>query len=107
MKTLNDLNMTDHMIRVKRFVILYFSSENCDVCKAVAPKFEKLLGDYPEIDCYRIDMDENPDAAGKFGIYGLPGIIGYVQGKETIREVRYISLKDLREKLDRYYDIIF
>jgi thioredoxin-like negative regulator of GroEL len=107
MKKLYEFNMVDNIVLTKKFVILYFSSKECDVCEVFGMKMDELLKKYPEIDCYRIDMDKRPEAAGKFGIFALPGIIGYVHGKETIRESRYISIRELAGKLDRYYDILF
>ncbi|HKL09858.1 MAG TPA: thioredoxin family protein [Clostridia bacterium] len=107
MKKLYDLNMIDNMVLTKKFVLLYFSSKGCSVCEVFGVKLEELLKNYPEIDCYKVDMDKRPEASGKFGMFALPGIIGYVHGKETIRESRYVSIKELGVKLDRYYEIIF
>lgn len=107
MKKLYDLNIVDNIVLSKKFVLIYFSSKECSVCEVFGMKLEALLKKYPEIECYRIDMDKRPEASGKFEMFALPGIIGYVHGKETIRESRYVSIKELGSKLDRYYEIVF
>jgi len=37
----------------------------------------------------------------------MPALLLYIQEKETIREARNMSIKDIELKIDRYYTMFF
>ncbi|HAA63947.1 MAG TPA: thioredoxin, partial [Thermoanaerobacter sp.] len=46
-------------------------------------------------------------ASGKFSVFTVPTVIVYVDGKEAIREARFISMDTLEEKISKYYSLFF
>ncbi len=71
------------------------------------PKIQQLLGKYPEISSYFVDVNKYPDIAAACSIFTIPGILFFIEGKEFIREARHISIVKLEEKIDRYYAMLF
>ena len=70
------------------------------------PKVEGILGKYPEIKSVYIDVEQSPEIGIKHSIFTIPAILFFTEGKETIREARYISIKDIDMKVSRYYELI-
>jgi len=87
--------------------ILCFSRPACGVCAAVKPKVEEILEDYPKAEAIYINLDRIPEASGQFSVYALPGILLYVNSKESARIARYFSMEDLQTPLKRYYDLMY
>ncbi|MBI9101539.1 MAG: thioredoxin family protein [Spirochaetales bacterium] len=87
--------------------ILFFSRPSCGVCIAVKPKVEELLENFPKAEAIYINLDRVPEASGQFSVYALPGILLYVNGKESGRIARYFSMEDLHKPLKRYYDLMY
>lgn len=106
MQTLHSLEGIDAFIKENEFSMLYYSTEDCNVCKALFPKLEQLLHSYPKIRLARVDIGELTEAAGAFSIFTIPCILAYMDSKEIIREARYISMDLLEEKLSRYYSFL-
>ena len=52
--------------------IYYFTASWCPPCKAIAPRFEALSTEFPDISFLKIDIDANPEAAGDAGIKSVP-----------------------------------
>jgi thiol-disulfide isomerase/thioredoxin len=52
--------------------VYYFTASWCPPCKMIGPVFEKMAPEYPEIKFLKVDVDENPEAAGKFQISSVP-----------------------------------
>jgi hypothetical protein len=52
-----------------------------------------------------IDLEKIELAKGKFSVFTIPTILMFINGKEFIREARYISVEDLRNKKLRYYEL--
>jgi thioredoxin 1 len=63
----------------------------CGPCKAVKPILEKLSNEYAgRVDLWQINADDSLDLLRKLGVYGIPTLIVYRDGKELSR---YIGAK--------------
>jgi thiol-disulfide isomerase/thioredoxin len=107
MITLNNLDEIKSFIEKNEMALLYISSESCGVCKVIFPRLEVMLKFFPDMKPARVDIDEVQAAAGEYIAFTIPCILVFVQNKEVIREARYINLDGIKEKVDRYYRLIF
>lgn len=103
LKSVDEIN---NFINDNEMVFLYFSTEECNVCKSLFPKVDEMLKKYPDVHLRRIDMNKNPEVAGKFSIFTIPTILFFINGSETIRKGRFISVEELEDNISRYYDLI-
>lgn len=71
------------------------------------PKLEAMLERFPKIKGQYIDVDRSPRLGANYGIFTIPGLILFIEGKETIRYARHISLNELEGKVERYYSMIY
>ncbi|MBZ9686356.1 thioredoxin family protein [Clostridium estertheticum] len=104
---LNTLEEMDEFIKNNTIAMLYFTSEGCNVCGGLLPKIEEMLIKFPKINISKIKVDKFTQAAGQYSIFTLPGILVYIEGKEIIREARFISVEMLEETIERYYNMLF
>lgn len=107
MKILNSIESINNFIEENRFVLLYFFSDDCNVCSALLPKVEEILNEYPNTKAAKIDIKNIPMAVGTFNVFTLPCISVFIDKKEVIREARFISADELKKKIKRYYSIVF
>ena len=60
----------------------------CGPCKAVKPTLEKLAQEYSgRVDLWEVNADESADLLRELHVYGIPTLIVYKEGKETLRYV--------------------
>ncbi|WP_234124409.1 thioredoxin family protein [Clostridium hydrogenum] len=95
------------LINTSEISLIYFSSESCGICKVIKPELDKVLKAYPKIKSVDIDVEGNIKLAASYSIFTLPAVIIYVEGKETIRQARYINIEEIRDTIDRYYKLIY
>lgn len=107
METVAGLDILQDRIRSESMVLVYLSRPDCGVCRSLKPKVMDLLVEYPGITSYYVDLDENPAAAGEYSVFTIPGILVFVDGKETVREARYVSVEQLDRRIGRIYDLRF
>jgi len=89
-------------------VLFYISSDACNVCKILKPKIHELLNrDFPKIEKFYISIDRVPQIGGRFLVFTVPTVLIFINGSETIRESRNISMSVFREKIERFYNILF
>jgi thiol-disulfide isomerase/thioredoxin len=95
------------IIEKNSMVTVYFGNEMCGVCIALKPKIEEMLKSYPNIKSVQADVDISPEMAAANNIFTIPGILLFIDGKEAIREARFISVPDIENRILRYYEMYF
>jgi thioredoxin len=88
-------------------LVVYFYSDTCNTCMALRPKIEALMDEFPKAPLFFVDSEKNPKINGKFGVFTNPTMIVFIEGKENKRFGRYLSVNELRESLQRPYQLIF
>jgi thioredoxin-like negative regulator of GroEL len=107
MENIESLDEARELIESNPMTLLYLSRPDCGVCTALKPKVEKMLQEYPGVRAGYVDLDALPEAAGEFSIFTIPGILVFVNGKESVREARYVSMDELESKIARPYQFLF
>jgi len=103
-KELNETNFVDEVLNSKVPVLVDFWAEWCGPCRMLSPVIEELAKQYDEqkIKIYKLNVDENPKIAAKYGIMAIPTVIIFKDGKpvEQITGVR--NKKEYIELIEKY-----
>jgi len=84
-------------------VLVDFWAEWCAPCRMLAPTFEKLAEKYGnEITFAKVNVDDLPEVAGKYGIRSIPTLLLLRQTKVLEQVVGTRSYNDLARILDRH-----
>lgn len=97
----------ENLIKENQMVLVYFGSESCNVCNAMRPKVEEILKNYPKIKSAEVDTEKSLKLSIDYSVFTIPVILIFIEGKEILREARYISMKDINDKITRYYELLF
>ena len=88
-------------------VALYFSAPTCNVCHALKPKLLNAFeSNFSELKVISIDISETPEIASHFGVFAIPTLLVYLDGKEFLRKSRHMSVDQVVEEIKRPYDIM-
>ena len=52
--------------------VIDFWAPWCGPCRAMAPQYEKAAGLRPQYTFAKVNVDENPELAGAFGVQAIP-----------------------------------
>jgi thioredoxin-like negative regulator of GroEL len=86
----------------EEYLVLYFASIDCSVCKAIKPKFDECMSGMNEVGLYDIELDSMPMLKGEFSVFAAPTVIFLHEGKEIFRESRMININHFMERMDRF-----
>ncbi len=102
-----NLESLQNIIRTEVGLLLYFSGENCNVCHALRPKFQKLFDkEFPQLKQIYLDAHEYAEISAHFQVFSVPTMIVFMDGREFAREGRSVSLHQLTQKLKRPYKMM-
>ena len=107
MNTLRNIDEIKSLVLNSKIALLYISSESCNVCKVIYPRLVDMLESYPEVKAVRTDILELPLLSGEYNVFTIPCVLVFVEGKEIVREARFINLDYLNEQIDRYYNMLY
>lgn len=107
MNTINSIDELNILKNNSEMLLIYFGSDSCGVCMAMKPKIESLLAKYPKIMSTKIETENSLELSAMHNVFTIPVIILYIQGKETIREARIISMEKLEQNISRYYELFY
>lgn len=99
--TIDSRQQLDELLAQQETAILYFSTEQCTVCQSVFPKLMEVVEEY-HFPVYKIPADEVKDIAGQHLVFTVPTILVVQEGKELLRESRFIDF----ENIDRILSLL-
>ena len=78
-----------------------FYADWCGPCKQAAPVIDELAKEYKgKIVVGKVNVDENQQTAGKFGIMSIPTLILFKDGKPVSNVVGFRPKDELKKSLD-------
>jgi thioredoxin 1 len=88
-------------------VIVDFWAPWCTPCRMVAPILDKIAKDYSDkVIVAKVNTDENPDNAMKFGVQGIPTMLFFSGGKLIHRQVGAVPEQNIREIVDQFLEVV-
>ncbi len=98
---LTEENFNEEVIKSELPVLIDFWAEWCGPCKRVAPVVEEIAKEYSgKIKVAKLDVDEAPNVAGKYGIMSIPTLIIFKNGKAIEQVVGYLNKSELKTKIE-------
>jgi|LNFM01.1.fsa_nt_gb thioredoxin 1 len=87
-QTVGDQNFDAEVVSSDLPVLVDFSAVWCGPCKALEPIVKEVAGEYAgKLKVVKVDIDESPGVATRFGIRGVPTVIVVKGGREVSRQV--------------------
>jgi thioredoxin 1 len=100
-KTVTDASFDADVLSADGPVLVDFWAEWCTPCKAIAPALEQISEELGgKVTIAKLDIDENPDTAGKYGVMSIPTMILFKGGERAATKVGAAPKSQLQSWLE-------
>jgi thioredoxin 1 len=82
-------------------VLVEFYADWCPTCQAMAPTLEKLAEEMPDAKIVRVNVDDSPQLAARYGIDSIPSLLVFKDGQVIAAHVGLASRDQLRALVSR------
>ena len=97
----NDSNFDADVINAEKPALVDFWAEWCGPCKMIAPFIDEAATEYADkLSIVKLNVDESPNVAAKFGIRSIPTLMLFKDGAVQAQKVGAFSKSQLTEFLD-------
>ena len=97
---INDSNFNEEVLNAKGVVVVDFFATWCAPCKMLAPVLEEGASEMGEVKVLKIDVDESPETATKYGVQSIPTIKIFKDGAEVETKVGFMPKDILKEAIE-------
>ncbi|MBH5335955.1 thioredoxin [Streptomyces pactum] len=84
--TVTDANFEETVLKSDKPVLVDFWAAWCGPCRQIAPSLEAIAAEHDEIVIAKLNIDENPGTAAKYGVMSIPTLNVY-KGGEVVKTI--------------------
>ena len=81
MRDVTDATFETEVLHAGRPVVVDFWAPWCGPCKAIEPALDELAGSTDKVGFVKLDIDESPVVADRYGVLSLPTVILFADGE--------------------------
>lgn len=96
-------------------VLIDFWAEWCGPCKQFGPVFEKASEEHTDVTFAKVDTEDQPELAGRYGISSIPMLVAYRDGipvfgqpgalpapalEDLVNQVKALEMEEVRAKYE-------
>ncbi|MER5201567.1 thioredoxin [Streptomyces sp. NPDC002825] len=86
LKNVTDADFEELVLKSDKPVLVDFWAAWCGPCRQIAPSLEAIAAEHGEIEVVKLNIDENPATAAKYGVMSIPTLNVY-QGGEVVKTI--------------------
>ncbi|WWO98762.1 MAG: thioredoxin TrxA [Candidatus Dasytiphilus stammeri] len=97
---LSDDSFEEYILKIDVVTLVDFWAEWCGPCKVLAPILDEIADEYfGRLNVAKLNVDNNPNTAQKYGIRGIPTLLVFKNGEVLASKVGSLSKGQIKEFL--------
>lgn len=95
-----DANFQAEVLESDTAVLVDFWAPWCGPCRVVAPHLEELNNERQDLRVVKLNVDDNPATAAKYGVMSIPTMIVFKQGEVAKQIIGALPKKRIEAEIE-------
>ncbi len=91
----------DQILKDNKSVFVDFYADWCGPCKMVSPLVEEISNEVKDVKFVKVNVDDNPEIAQRYGIMSIPALIAFKNGEVAGQTVGFQPKEALLETVNK------
>jgi thioredoxin 1 len=101
-QVVTDANFETEVLKADLPVLVDFYADWCGPCRSMAPIVDEITKEYDsKLKVCKLNIDDNPESAGKYGVMSIPTFIIFQKGEVVEQIVGGKSKEDFKQFIDK------
>ena len=74
-------NFQAEVLNADKTVLVDFWASWCGPCRMLSPVVDEIAAEHPELKVCKVNVDDEPELAGQFGVMSIPTLLVFKGGK--------------------------
>lgn len=83
-------------------VLVDFFANWCGPCKMLAPVLDEVASEMQSATIVKVDIDQDPDLASRYGVQSIPNLIVFKDGKAVDQIVGFVPKNEIIKVLQTH-----
>lgn len=85
--SVTDATFESDVLNSDKPVVVDFWAEWCGPCKTIGPSLEELSDEQDAVTIAKINIDENPEVPGRYGVRSIPTMVLFKGGEAVATKI--------------------
>lgn len=85
------------VLKAEKTVLVDFFADWCGPCKMLSPVIDQIADEQSDIKVCKVNVDDEPELAMKYGVMSIPTLVVIRNGKEVNKSVGLVSKEEILE----------
>jgi len=94
-------NFEEVALKNDKPVLIDFYADWCGPCRMVSPTVDEIAEEHPEYVVAKVNVDDDPELAVKFGVVSIPALFAVKDGKPVASAVGVRPKADILAMLEK------
>ena len=100
-RSVTDQSFATDVLGADKPVLVDFWAEWCGPCRMIAPALEEIAGEIGDrVEIVKLNIDENPETPGHYGVRGIPTMVLFKHGKPVAQKVGAAPRSQIQQWLE-------
>lgn len=99
---IGDNNFNTEVLENKGVVLVDFFATWCGPCKMIAPIIDELEAEMGDVKFVKVDVDESPEVATRYGIQSIPTLKVFKDGENVDTVVGFLPKEQIKALIEKH-----